>query len=49
LLGRDVIKAFQRKEWNTVGTGLTRTNPPALVKLDLLDESNIKSVLDSVK
>ncbi|KAF2663663.1 NAD(P)-binding protein [Microthyrium microscopicum] len=49
LLGRDVIKAFQRKEWKTIGTGLTRADPPSIVKLDLLDEDNIKRVLDETK
>jgi S-adenosylmethionine synthetase len=49
LLGRDVIKAFQRKQWKTVGTALTRANPPDLVKLDLLDKDNLISVLDGTK
>ena len=46
LLGRDVIKAFQRAQWKTVGTALTRANPPELVKLDLLNKDSIISVLD---
>jgi S-adenosylmethionine synthetase len=44
-----VTKAFERKAWKTVGTGLTRADPPKIVKLDLLDEANIKSVLEEVK
>jgi hypothetical protein len=49
LLGRDVVPAFQRLQWRVVGTGLTRTNPPNILKLDLLDKSNIVSILDEVK
>jgi S-adenosylmethionine synthetase len=49
LLGRDVFHAFERIGWNVVGTGLSRAKPPSIVKLDLLDEANIKQVLEDVK
>jgi S-adenosylmethionine synthetase len=49
LLGRDVVKAFERKQWTVIGTALTRVNPPHTIKLDLLDKSNIVSALDEAK
>ena len=49
LLGRQVVKAFQREGWNVIGTGLTRANPPSIVKLDVSSEVEITKTLDDVK
>ena len=49
LLGRDVIQAFEAAQWRTVGTGLTRASPPAILKLDLLNKENVKAVLDEAR
>ncbi|KAI9760663.1 MAG: hypothetical protein M4579_001527 [Chaenotheca gracillima] len=49
LLGRQVVKAFQRSGWSVTGTGFTRANPPSLLKLDLIDEGAINKILDEVK
>jgi S-adenosylmethionine synthetase len=49
LLGRQVMLAFERAGWNAVGTGLTRANPPAILKVDLSDPAEIKSTLQEVK
>ncbi|KAF2403007.1 NAD(P)-binding protein [Trichodelitschia bisporula] len=49
LLGRDVVKAFERKGWNVVGTGWTRVKPPSIIKLDLLNPEDIEQILDDVK
>lgn len=49
LLGRQVAKAFERQEWNVVGTGLSRANPPLILKVDLLDSAQVEKVLDDVK
>ncbi|KAF2841376.1 RmlD substrate binding domain-containing protein [Patellaria atrata CBS 101060] len=49
LLGREVVKAFDLASWKVVGTALTRTSPPNIVKLDLLDENEIAKILDEVK
>ncbi|KAF2096017.1 NAD(P)-binding protein [Rhizodiscina lignyota] len=49
LLGREVLKAFERAGWKAVGTALTRTNPPSIVKLDLEDEDEIEKILEDVK
>jgi S-adenosylmethionine synthetase len=49
LLGRQVVKAFQREGWNVVGTGFTRANPPSIIKLDVSSEAEITKALDDVK
>ncbi|KAF1986518.1 NAD(P)-binding protein [Aulographum hederae CBS 113979] len=49
LLGRDVVKEFKRRGWNVVGTGLSRADPPSIVKLDLLNSEEIENTLDDVK
>ncbi|KIW07384.1 dTDP-4-dehydrorhamnose reductase, variant [Verruconis gallopava] len=50
LLGRDIIKAFERDgDWKVVGTALSRANPPSIVKLDLQDDAAIKQLLDDVQ
>jgi NAD(P)-dependent dehydrogenase (short-subunit alcohol dehydrogenase family) len=49
LLGRQVVKAFQHEGWNAVGTGLTRANPPSILKLDVGSEEEITKVLNDVK
>jgi S-adenosylmethionine synthetase len=48
LLGRQVVKAFQRADWETVGIGFTRT-PPEFLKVDLTSEDEIAKALDSIK
>jgi S-adenosylmethionine synthetase len=49
LLGRQVVKAFQRRGWSVVGAGFTRANPPSTVKLDLSSSSEVTQVLNEVK
>ncbi|KAF2179851.1 NAD(P)-binding protein [Zopfia rhizophila CBS 207.26] len=49
LLGRQVQKTFQLDSWNTIGTALTRVNPPNVIKLNILDGKEIERVLDEVK
>ena len=50
LLGRDVLRAFQRESgWKAVGQGLTRADPPAILKADLRNEDEIEKLLDEVK
>ena len=49
LLGRQVVKVFQRQGWDVVGTGFTRAKPPSIVKLDLGSEADIAKVLEDVK
>lgn len=49
LLGRQIVKAFERAGWNTVGTGFSRAKPPAIRKVDLCNEHEIVELLDDVK
>ena len=49
LLGRQVVHAFKSAGWNTIGTGLTRAHPPAILKVDLTDSNEISTVLQEVK
>lgn len=49
LLGRQVVKAFQRQGWDVVGTGYTRAKPPSVLKLDLCSEVEVAKVLEDVK
>ena len=49
LLGRQVVRAFEREGWKVVGTGLTRANPPSTLKVDLSSESEIANVLEEIK
>jgi S-adenosylmethionine synthetase len=49
LLGRQVVKAFERQNWEVVGTGFTRAKAPPVLKLDLGSEADITRTLDEVK
>jgi len=43
------VEVFDRDGWKAVGTGLTRANPPSIVKLDILNKRDVEKVLDEVK
>jgi NAD(P)-dependent dehydrogenase (short-subunit alcohol dehydrogenase family) len=49
LLGRQVVKAFERHDWAVVGTGFARANPPATRKLDLGSEADITKTFEEVQ
>jgi S-adenosylmethionine synthetase len=49
LLGRQVFKAFQQRDWITVGTGLTRASPPSVLKVDVSNEAEVAKVLSDVR
>ena len=49
LLGRQVVKAFERTGWEAIGTGFTRASPPSILKLDLGSEVEVAKVLDEIK
>ncbi|KAL1982075.1 hypothetical protein VTN96DRAFT_1788 [Rasamsonia emersonii] len=49
LLGREVLKAFKRAGWLTVGQGFTRAAPPTILKANLEEPDEIKKLLDEVK
>jgi S-adenosylmethionine synthetase len=49
LLGRQVKQVFDKADWETVGTGFTRSFPPSVVKLDFGDTKAVATLLDEVK
>ena len=48
-LGRQVSQAFISAGFHAVGTGLSRANPPATLRIDLSSPSEISSTLQDVK
>ncbi|KAL8693195.1 MAG: hypothetical protein Q9218_001939 [Villophora microphyllina] len=46
LLGRQVIRAFDRAGWTVVGSGFSRAKPPSVLKVDLEDQNAIEAALD---
>jgi S-adenosylmethionine synthetase len=49
LLGREVMNAFERKNWVTVGQGFTRAAPPKIRKANLENFDEIEKLLDEVQ
>jgi nicotinamide mononucleotide adenylyltransferase len=49
LLGPQVVTAFKRQDWNVVGTGFSRANTPAILKLDLGSEAEVARTIEEVK
>ena len=49
LLGRQVVKAFDKAGWKTVGTGFSRANPPAILRVDLGDEAAVEKAVDETQ
>lgn len=48
-LGRQVVKAFQRAGYKTVGTALTRVESPAILKVDLCNKDEVIKLITKVK
>lgn len=48
-LGRAVFKHFKDAGWNVIGTGLTRANPPEIVKIELNDGNAVRELLEDVR
>lgn len=49
LLGREVLRAFNRADWTAKGTGLSRADGSSILKVDLGNPGEVETVLDSVK
>lgn len=49
LLGRQIVKAFQRADWKVVGTGFSRAAPPDILKVNLDSEDEVAKLLDETK
>lgn len=49
LLGRQVVRAFQKADWTVKGAGLSRADGSFMLKVDLSNPSEVESVVESVK
>jgi NAD(P)-dependent dehydrogenase (short-subunit alcohol dehydrogenase family) len=49
LLGRQVVRAFERRKWTVKGTGFSRADGTTILKVDLGNASEVEKVLDTVK
>lgn len=49
LLGRQVIRAFEKDKWTVMGTGFSRADGVTIFKVDLLDSAQIAKALDDTK
>lgn len=49
LLGRQVVKAFERADWSVKGTGYSRADGVTILKVDLAKPDEVEAVLDKVK
>lgn len=49
LLGRQVLKAFTRKDWDAKGTGLSRADGFHILKADLTSDEDLAKTLDTVE
>jgi S-adenosylmethionine synthetase len=49
LLGRQVVKAFERAGWDVKSAGFTRAKPPAILKLDLGSEADVAKTIEDIK
>lgn len=49
LLGREVVRAFERANWTVKGTGYSRADGVSVLKVDLVKENEVAAALDTVK
>lgn len=49
LLGRQVVRAFDKKDWTVKGTGYSRADGVSVFKADLGSSDEIEKLLDNVK
>ncbi|KAK9426530.1 hypothetical protein SUNI508_00057 [Seiridium unicorne] len=49
LLGRQVVKGFERKGWDVKGTGFSRADGVSILKVDLGNASEVEKTLETVK
>ncbi len=49
LLGRQVVTAFERGDWIVKGTGHSRADGVAILKVDLAKPSEVEAALDKVE
>ncbi len=49
LLGRQVVKAFELENWSAKGTGFSRADGVSVLKVDLVDASEVEKALDDTR
>jgi hypothetical protein len=49
LLGRQILRAFQRNDWDAKGTGHSRADGQTILKLDLSNDAEIEKTLSDIK
>ena len=49
LLGRQVVRAFERRQWRARGTGLSRADGTQVLRVDLGSAAGVGEVLDDVR
>jgi S-adenosylmethionine synthetase len=49
LLGRQVVRAFERADWTVKGTGHSRADGSIVLKVDLEKASDVEAALDKVR
>jgi dTDP-4-dehydrorhamnose reductase len=46
LLGRAIFKSFEENGWKAIGTGLSRSAPPRIRKLDVTDFDALEALVN---
>lgn len=49
LLGRQVLRAFARRDWTAKGSGYSRADGANILKIDLASSREVEKALDTVK
>lgn len=49
LLGRQVLKAFARRDWTAKGTGFSRADGATILKVDLASPEEVEKALEHSK
>lgn len=49
LLGRQVLKAFAKRDWTAKGTGYSRADGASILKVDLASAAEVEKALDTAK
>lgn len=49
LLGRQVLRAFVRRDWTAKGTGLSRADGATILKVDFASGDGVEKALDTAR
>lgn len=48
LLGRQVLKVFEHKDWEAKGTGFSRADGASIIKVDLTSSAELAKLIETV-